>query len=147
MGKTATAAEAGAAAATGAVVALEVAPFSFPSTATLATAFGALHVAPKGHGLPQGTAVGNELVRKYADAMLMHRLSGDFLEVEALSLEQQFSNWSHFWGDFFSEEGREGRARHDPEPARAVLRGDYAHQAPSRDEGRRLQLHFHASVD
>ena len=96
-----------AAAATGAVVALEVAPFSFPSTATLATAFGALHVAPKGHGLPQGTAVGNELVRKYADAMLMHRLSGDFLEVEALSLEQQFSNWTHFWGDFFSEEGRD----------------------------------------
>eukprot|EP01052_Picozoa_sp_SAG31_P001228 SAG31_NODE_41_length_31342_cov_8.029286_18_plen_397_part_00 len=101
------AAEAGTATEAVAAIMLEVAPFSFPSTATLATAFGALLVAPEGHGLAKGTALSNELVRKYTDSMLMHRLSGDFLAVEALKLEQQFSNWSHFWGDFFSKEGRD----------------------------------------
>lgn len=84
---------------------LEVAPFALPSTPTLATAFGGLKEAAEGHGLCTSKGVcqrgGNALVKRYADAMLMHKLSGDVLQTDQTRLESNFSDWAAEWGHFF----------------------------------------------
>ena len=85
---------------------LEVAPFALPSTSTLATAFGGLKEAAEGHGLCTAKGAchpgGNALVQRYADAMLMHKLSGDVLQTDQMRLESNFSDWATEWGTFFS---------------------------------------------
>jgi hypothetical protein len=83
-----------------AVVPLEVGAFSLPSTATLATAFGALSEAERGHALPSGGEKALQLVPRYVDAMLMHRLSGDFLKTEQDRLHDSFEGWRRTWGSF-----------------------------------------------
>ena len=91
-----------------AALSLEVAPFSLPSTATLATAFGSLSSAGEGHGLsrsrgaPEWKGETSKLIARYVDSMLMHRLSGDFLQADEQRLESNFSDWAEEWGSFFS---------------------------------------------
>ena len=102
---------------------LEVAPFVLPSTASLATAFGQLKMAPEGHGMighdgglikPRFTSAdATALQKKYIDAMLMHRVSGDFLQVDELRLQMKFSGWAAVWGSFLS-----GRVKRPTNPSR-----------------------------
>ena len=81
-------------------LALEVLPFSLPSTPTLKTSFGALSSAAKGHNLP--TTESSKLVPRYVEAMLMHRLTGDFLKTEQDQIVADFEGWSQAWGSFLS---------------------------------------------
>ena len=102
---------------------LEVAPFVLPSTASLATAFGQLKMAPEGHGMighdgglikPRFTSAdATALQKKYIDAMLMHRVSGDFLQADELRLQMKFSGWAAVWGSFLS-----GRVKRPTNPSR-----------------------------
>ena len=47
-------------------------------------------------------ARGKVLVQRYAEAMLMHKLSGDVLQADQTRLESNFDDWAAEWGNFFS---------------------------------------------